>query len=183
MAVEDQQNCCSSAALGTTCASWSGTIPHAPWDVKDGKKGQAPKEAPKERKAWFGRDDKISEMIGLNRQWATATKGELKKWKDDLLKAIAESESTPDVQQAVQTELRLMQNRVKAIKLVLSESVDDDSEATGRPYTALPLPLRCFFGPEVARSVFEGCQQSNHRSTSLADDPHPDLFMTSPADR
>ncbi len=114
---------------------------------KDGKAikakgGAPPATAKEERKLWFGKDEKISEMIGANRQWTTTTKGELLKCKEELMKTIAETECTPDVAEAIKTELRLMHNRVRAIKLVLSEAIEgdaaDDAQAAGTPSTVLP---------------------------------------------
>lgn len=83
------------------------------------KKGQIPRE-----KMWFGRDEKVSEQLQANRSWVIGMRGELLKMKDELQQAILEV--TPEIADKVVTEVRLMENRVKAIKLVLADKSDDD---------------------------------------------------------
>ncbi len=73
---------------------------------------------PKERPAWFGRDEKVSEQTMANRAWQVTTRGELMKMKEELERAILDAPA--EIHDKVATELSLMSNRVKAIKLVLS---------------------------------------------------------------
>jgi hypothetical protein len=92
-----------------------------------------PQKSPEERKPWYGRDEKVSEQLQANRQYIVTTRGELLAMQDQLMKAILSV--TPAIAPAVSTELKLMNNRIKAIKLVLALPTEEDNLVEPPPPT------------------------------------------------
>jgi hypothetical protein len=85
--------------------------------------GETPKAKAKAKskaeKVWFQRDEKILAEISRHRTWETTVKGNLGEVKRRL-EQVAEK-ATIDIKDEVVAEMRLLSNRLRAVKLVLME--------------------------------------------------------------
>ena len=80
-------------------------------------KGKAPK--PVTKAVWFNRDERIMSELSRHREWQEKQKLELETLKRTLA-ATCDSVS-PDMSGRVENEVKLLKNRLRAVKLVLGE--------------------------------------------------------------
>jgi hypothetical protein len=97
------------------------TTPKTPTKSEADGSSKKDKESASEKKVWFNRDDKICTELSKHKTWETTIRGDLIAAKTRLAKV--RETVTPEVKDDVQAELRLLNNRLSAIKLVLMENL------------------------------------------------------------
>ena len=86
-----------------------------------------------QKKPWFNRDEKILAELQKHRAWEITTKTTLNQTKQRLLDVMAAIGK--DVEDHVENEVKLLKNRLRAVKLVLMES-EETTQATAQSSSA-----------------------------------------------